>query len=64
MAKVGYRVGYILYRKGGKREVGYGRSNYMLDRRPVTGSTSYVQQHVSARDRNCNYNYGQVRPGR
>ena len=64
MVKVGYRVGYMLYRKGGKREVGHGRSGYIPDRRPVTGSANYVQQYVSARDRNYNYNYRQVRPGR
>ena len=55
MAKVGYMVGYVLYREGGKREVGHGRSGYMPDRRPVTGSANYVRQHVSARDGNRNY---------
>ena len=34
IVKIRYMVGYILYRKGGKREVGYGRFNYIPDRRP------------------------------
>ena len=36
IVKVGYIVGYILYYKGGKREVGYGRSSNIV--RPTTGN--------------------------
>ena len=35
MAKVGYMVGYVLYREGGKRELGHGRFGDIA--RPTTG---------------------------
>ena len=37
--KVGYIIKYILYRKGGKREIGYGRSSNIT--RPTTGAREY-----------------------